>query len=59
MKILSAEMQQCIQNCLDCPAMCLNMRANHCLEAGGKHVEQGHFKLMKARNPNQSFGLLV
>ena len=39
-------MQQCIQNCLDCHATCLNMQVNHCLEAGGKHVEPAHFKLM-------------
>jgi len=24
------------------------MAMNHCLEAGGKHVEPGHFKLMMA-----------
>ena len=46
MQTLSSEMQQCIQNCLDCHATCLTMQANHCLEAGGKHVEQTHFKLM-------------
>ena len=39
-------MQQCIRNCLDCHATCLTMQANHCLEVGGAHVEQKHFKLM-------------
>ena len=42
----NSEMQTCIQNCLECHAICLNMLSNHCLEAGGKHVEQKHFKLM-------------
>ena len=46
MQHLSSEMQQCIQNCLDCHATCLTMQTNHCLEAGGKHVEPAHFKLM-------------
>ena len=46
MQNLSSEMQQCIQNALDCHATCLHMLSNHCLEAGGKHVEPKHFKLM-------------
>jgi len=40
------EMQQCIQNCQECHAMCLQMAANHCLAVGGAHVEQSHFRLM-------------
>ncbi len=40
------EMQQCIQNCQDCHAMCLQMASTHCLEMGGAHVEAKHFRLM-------------
>ncbi len=46
MQHLSSEMQECIQNALDCHATCLSMMANHCLAVGGKHVEQSHFKIM-------------
>ncbi len=43
---MKPEMQQCIQNCLDCHATCLKMAMNHCLETGGKHTEPAHFRLM-------------
>lgn len=46
MKSQSPEMQQCIQNCLDCHKTCLSMALTHCLEMGGKHVEPDHFRLM-------------
>ena len=39
-------MEECIQNCLDCHHVCLEMAMNHCLETGGKHVEPAHFRLM-------------
>ncbi len=42
----NAQMQQCIDNCTSCHAMCLSMASQHCLEAGGKHVEASHFRLM-------------
>lgn len=45
---LSADMRACIEACLKCHGMCLSMAMNHCLEAGGKHVAPGHFKLMMA-----------
>lgn len=43
---MKPEMQQCIQNCLNCHATCLKMAMNHCLETGGKHTEPAHFRLM-------------
>lgn len=42
----SEEMQNCIQNCLDCHRICLQEAMNHCLETGGKHLEPAHFRLM-------------
>ena len=44
----SADMQACIEACLDCHKTCLGMAMNHCLEAGGKHLEPEHFRLMIA-----------
>jgi hypothetical protein len=41
-------MQQCIDNCLACARTCLEAASHHCLEAGGKHTEPGHFRLMLA-----------
>ncbi len=41
-------MRSCIDECLRCHTSCLGMTMNHCLEAGGKHVEPKHFKLMLA-----------
>jgi Domain of Unknown Function (DUF326) len=32
--------------CDQCHRMCLQSAMNHCLEAGGKHVEPSHFRLM-------------
>lgn len=42
----SASMQACIDACLKCYATCLGTSLNHCLEAGGKHAEPAHIKLM-------------
>jgi len=39
-------MQDCIEACSYCHQVCLQTAMNHCLEAGGKHVEADHFKLM-------------
>lgn len=47
MKIKS-EMQTCIENCLRCYQTCFGMAMNHCLEAGGRHLEPEHFRLMTA-----------
>lgn len=35
------EMQQCIQNCLDCHRICVETAA-HCLQVGGTHAEASH-----------------
>lgn len=48
MNQLSPEMRSCIEECLRCHGMCLNMAMGHCLEQGGKHVEPRHFRLMIA-----------
>ena len=39
-------MQECIDNCQKCHAMCLGMATTFCLEKGGAHVEPNHFRLM-------------
>jgi hypothetical protein len=41
-------MQACIDACLRCHTVCLGEAMNHCLEAGGRHVEPEHFRLMIA-----------
>ena len=41
-------MQKCIDNCLRCYGVCLRTAMSHCLEAGGKHTEPAHFRLMMA-----------
>ncbi len=41
MSHVSSEMQSCIDECLRCYQTCLGMASNHCLPAGGKHVEPG------------------
>ena len=45
---LSQEMKGCVDACLRCYAVCLQMAMNHCLELGGEHVAPGHFRLMMA-----------
>jgi len=45
---ISKEMQTCIDQCLACYQSCLGMAMTHCLEAGGKHTEPAHFRLMMA-----------
>lgn len=36
----------CIERCTTCSQVCFSTAINHCLEAGGKHTEPEHFKLM-------------
>ena len=36
----------CIAACSHCHQVCLQTAMNYCLEAGGKHVEAEHFRLM-------------
>ena len=40
------EMQDCIDNCQNCHAVCLETIA-HCLEMGGKHAEVGHIRTLQ------------
>jgi hypothetical protein len=42
---LSAEMRQCIDECLHCYASCEATMA-HCLQMGGKHAEASHIRIM-------------
>jgi hypothetical protein len=39
-------MEQCIQNCLDCHRICLETIA-YCLQQGGKHAEAAHIRLLQ------------
>ncbi|OZI20999.1 ferredoxin [Bordetella genomosp. 9] len=48
MNPISSSMQLCIDECLRCYQTCIAMAMNHCLEAGGRHVEPEHFRLMMA-----------
>jgi hypothetical protein len=42
---MSAEMQQCIDNCQECHGVCLQT-VMHCLEMGGEHAQPQHIRLM-------------
>jgi hypothetical protein len=42
---LTAEMQECIQNCLDCHRICLES-VTHCLKMGGKHAAPEHIRML-------------
>ena len=42
----SKEMQDCINNCLNCHAVCLET-IGHCLEMGGEHASPEHIKLLQ------------
>ena len=42
---MSQEMQQCIQNCLDCHRICLETLTS-CLQQGGKHAEATHIRTL-------------
>lgn len=44
----SAEMKNCIDDCIRCYQTCQQMAMNHCLELGGRHVEPEHFRSMIA-----------
>ncbi|HSH80069.1 MAG TPA: four-helix bundle copper-binding protein [Herpetosiphonaceae bacterium] len=41
----SQQMQQCIQNCLDCHSICLATVA-YCLQMGGMHAEASHITML-------------
>ncbi len=44
--MISPQMQQCIQACLNCHRVCLREAMNHCLEVGGRHTAPEHLRLM-------------
>lgn len=43
---VAAEMDACIRACLACYRTCLETATGHCLDAGGRHVEPAHMRLM-------------
>jgi hypothetical protein len=43
---MSGEMEQCIENCLDCHRVC-ERTAVHCTHMGGKHAEPTHLRLLR------------
>ncbi len=43
---MDAGMHDAIKACLDCHSLCLKMAMSYCLERGGRHVEQQHFRLI-------------
>ncbi|MDF2117896.1 four-helix bundle copper-binding protein [Roseiarcaceae bacterium H3SJ34-1] len=45
---MTSEMKACIDECLGCYQSCITTALQHCLIAGGKHVEPMHFRLMLA-----------
>ena len=44
----SSAMQACIDDCLRCYRICLDMASSHCLELGGEHAKPAHIQLMLA-----------
>jgi hypothetical protein len=44
-QMTSQDMQQCIQECLNCHRICLSTVA-HCLQMGGRHAEATHITLL-------------
>jgi hypothetical protein len=42
----SGEMMQCINNCMDCHAVCLQT-ISHCLQLGGRHAEAEHIRTLQ------------
>lgn len=43
---MNAEMERCIQNCLDCHRSC-EQTAAYCTQMGGKHAEPEHLRLLR------------
>ena len=43
---MNSEMEECIRRCLNCHHVCYEAAMNQCLEAGGRHIEPAHFRLM-------------
>jgi len=43
---ISADMERCIENCLECHRVCLET-LSYCWEQGGRHVERRHLLLLE------------
>lgn len=43
---IDPDMKACMDACHECHIICLHMAMNHCLEAGGRHAEPKHIKIM-------------
>ncbi|MEA5616239.1 four-helix bundle copper-binding protein [Cronbergia sp. UHCC 0137] len=43
---VNQQIQQCIENCLDCHSICLNTVTTYCIHQGGMHIEPAHIRLM-------------
>jgi len=43
---MSLDMEECIEDCIECHHVCFELAMNHCLERGGEHTEPAHFRLM-------------
>ncbi|MTJ49635.1 four-helix bundle copper-binding protein [Dolichospermum sp. UHCC 0259] len=43
---VNQEIQQCIQNCLDCHSICLNTVTTYCVDQGSMHTESDHIRIM-------------
>jgi hypothetical protein len=43
---MSAEMERCIENCMECHRICVET-GTYCLQMGGRHVEANHMRAMK------------
>jgi hypothetical protein len=41
----ASDMQQCIQNCTNCHAICIGT-IQHCLGKGGRHAQRDHIRLL-------------
>jgi hypothetical protein len=42
---MTQKMQQCIDECQSCHALCVET-TNHCLEQGGRHAEASHIRAL-------------
>ena len=45
---MNDDMRRCVAICTECHQTCLSEASRHCLEAGGRHVEPAHLRLMLA-----------
>jgi hypothetical protein len=57
---MAREMDQCIDDCLSCYAICVRT-SQHCLELGGKHADANHIRILSdcAAICNTSAGFML